>query len=94
LAKYHALGCADGDRAECKGDCSHKAGTYLSREYARCPVAEVMDDGRLAFVMSLDRAERAGFGLGQAHEWAAWVPALLAEYRGAVADRMHSAKGT
>jgi len=82
-----------GDRTDCRGRCEHRAGAYGSfGTWDRCPIAATGDDSRLAYVIQLDHAERAGFALGHPDSYAAWVPSLLAEYRAAVVDRQMGSK--
>ena len=94
LANAHGLKCAAGDASDCAGRCEHRAGLYLGRPWERCPVAELNDDERLRYVMTLEHHSKLSPIAGWPDEFAAWVPSIWSELVQARARRQtHDAKG-
>ena len=70
------LKCAAGDASGCEGRCEHRAGFYLGRPWDRCPVAELNDDERLRYVLTLEHHSKLSPLCGWPDEFAAWVPSV------------------
>jgi len=94
LADAHGLKCAAGDSSACSGTCEHRAGFYLGRPWSRCPVAELNDDARLRYVLTLEHHAKLSPLAGWPDDFAAWVPSIWSSLVQARAARQaHSSRG-
>ena len=78
--------CALGARQRhdyCGGDrskCSRRGLEFMGVKWPGCPVADLIEDKAVAYIVQLDRHSGA-FGLGDRTRYAAWVPDALVAYR-------------
>lgn len=81
----HGLACAGGDLSACNGQedaCAAHGGLMLGVVWPGCPVREIMRDKRIQAVLQLDSAQRVAPLAGWPHDFAAWVPEMLATLKG------------